>query len=158
NSTNFFVNTEMLTRARQCNLGIAEVGVRHRPRLRGQSTVSMGDVPKTLATLLPFWWSKFLFPARANESPRGSWIDLLLVLTVAVILFLSRMGLPLLEPEEARYAEIPRQMLLADQWFVPTLHGQPYLDKPPLLYWMVMASYKLFGVHDWAARLVPGLC
>ena len=40
---------------------------------------------------------------------------------------------------------------------VPILHGQPYLDKPPLLYWLLMGSYRIFGVADWAARLVPGL-
>jgi 4-amino-4-deoxy-L-arabinose transferase-like glycosyltransferase len=64
--------------------------------------------------------------------------------------------LPLLEPEEARYAEIPRQMLAEGSWFLPVLHGQPYLQKPPLFYWLVMGVYELFGVHDWAARLVPG--
>src|SRR5205814_8175812 len=57
--------------------------------------------------------------------------------------------------EETRYAEIPRQMLVADSWIVPLFHGQPYYDKPPLLYWLVMLSYRVFGVHDWAARLVP---
>jgi 4-amino-4-deoxy-L-arabinose transferase-like glycosyltransferase len=66
-----------------------------------------------------------------------------------------RLGIPLQEPQEARYAEIPRQMLVAGNWLVPTLHREPYLDKPPLLYWLVMTSYSLFGVHDWAARLVP---
>src|SRR4029077_13643414 len=35
--------------------------------------------------------------------------------------------------------------------------GEQYLDKPPLLYWLVMVSYSIFGVHDWAARLVPAL-
>jgi dolichol-phosphate mannosyltransferase len=63
----------------------------------------------------------------------------------------------LLEPDEARYAEIPRQMLADGNWLVPTLHDQPYVHKPPLLYWLVMASYSLFGVHDWAARIVPGI-
>ncbi len=48
-------------------------------------------------------------------------------------------------------------MLEQGRWLVPVLHGRPYLDKPPLLYWLVMASYTLCGVHDWAARLVPGL-
>src|SRR5262249_17450171 len=37
---------------------------------------------------------------------------------------------------------------------VPMLHGLPYYDKPPLLYWLIMISYSVFGVHDWAARLV----
>jgi 4-amino-4-deoxy-L-arabinose transferase-like glycosyltransferase len=40
---------------------------------------------------------------------------------------------------------------------VPVLHGQDYLDKPPLFDWLVMGSYRLFGVHDWAARLAAGL-
>jgi dolichol-phosphate mannosyltransferase len=35
------------------------------------------------------------------------------------------------------------------------LHGQPYYDKPPLLYWLIMSCYVVCGVHDWAARLVP---
>ncbi len=48
-------------------------------------------------------------------------------------------------------------MLAEGRLLVPTLHAQPYLDKPPLLYWSVMASYRLFGVHDWSAHLVPGL-
>jgi dolichol-phosphate mannosyltransferase len=46
-------------------------------------------------------------------------------------------------------------MLVERNWLIPVLHHEPYLDKPPLLYWLVMASYSLFGVHDWAARLVP---
>src|SRR5262249_61460083 len=59
--------------------------------------------------------------------------------------------------EGVRYAELPRQMLAADRWVVRVLHGQDYLDKPPLFYWLVMGGYRLFGVHEWAARLVAGL-
>src|SRR5207244_7940421 len=88
---------------------------------------------------------------------RGGWLPFLFVMAVAAILMFSRMGMPLLEPEEARYAEIPRQMLADGQWLVPHLNGQPYLDKPPLLYWSVMASYSMFGIHDWSARLAAGL-
>jgi len=85
------------------------------------------------------------------------WPALLLVLGMAAPLFLAVLDAPLLEPQEPRYAEIPRQMLEQGRWLVPVLHGREYLDKPPLLYWSVMAGYCLFGVHDWAARLVPGL-
>jgi 4-amino-4-deoxy-L-arabinose transferase-like glycosyltransferase len=161
----FFVNAEMLTKARQCGLEVAEVGVRHRPRLRGQSKVSLGEVPRTLATLLPFWWSRVLFagearPARragkGESSPCSRW-GLVVLLFCAVTLFFLRLRAPLLEPQEPRYAEIPRQMLNEGRLLVPVLHGEPYLDKPPLLYWLVMGSYGMFGVHDWAARLAPGL-
>jgi 4-amino-4-deoxy-L-arabinose transferase-like glycosyltransferase len=82
----------------------------------------------------------------------------LFLLLLACLLFFARLRAPLLEPQEARYAEIPRQMLAEGSYLVPVLHGQPYLDKPPLLYWLVMASYRLFGVADWSARLVPAGC
>jgi 4-amino-4-deoxy-L-arabinose transferase-like glycosyltransferase len=80
----------------------------------------------------------------------GFWI----VAILAGLLFFVRFHCPLQEPQEARYAEIPRQMLEERSFVVPVLHGQPYLDKPPLFYWLVMVSYSLFGVHDWSARLV----
>jgi glycosyltransferase involved in cell wall biosynthesis len=54
-SRGFFVNTEMLTRARQLGLRVAETGVRHRPRSDGVSKVSVWDIPRTLGHLLPFW-------------------------------------------------------------------------------------------------------
>ena len=88
---------------------------------------------------------------------QGCFSHTLLVVAVAGALFFARLDAPLLEPQEARYAEIPRQMLADGSWLTPILHGQPYLDKPPLLYWLVMLSYKVFEVHDWAARLVPGI-
>ncbi|HTU19113.1 MAG TPA: glycosyltransferase [Gemmataceae bacterium] len=157
----FFVNAEMLTKARQRGLPIVEVGVRHRPRLRGESKVSLREVPRVFATLLPFWWSRVLFAgdaARGLASPRKhSGIPVILLALIALTLFFLRLRAPLLEPQEPRYAEIPRQMLSEGHWLVPVLHGEPYLDKPPLLYWLVMGSYSVFGVHDWAARLVPGL-
>jgi dolichol-phosphate mannosyltransferase len=56
-SPDFFVNTEMLTKARLKDIDVVEVGVSHRPRLAGHSKVSLLDVPRTLARLLPFWWS-----------------------------------------------------------------------------------------------------
>ena len=60
---------------------------------------------------------------------------------------------PLWEPDEARYAEIPREMLASHDWLTPRLNGVLYFEKPPLQYWMSAASLKLFGLHDWAARL-----
>jgi 4-amino-4-deoxy-L-arabinose transferase-like glycosyltransferase len=82
---------------------------------------------------------------------------LFLCLGAAAFLIFARLGGPFLEPEEARYAEIPRQMLAQERFLVPVFDGQDYLDKPPLLYWSVMACYACFGVHVWSARLVPCL-
>lgn len=70
-ASDFFVNTEMLTRARLEGLRIAEVGVRHRPRRAGRSTVTLRDVPRTLARLIPFWF-RVRFGRVSPAKPRPS--------------------------------------------------------------------------------------
>ncbi|MFL5330853.1 MAG: ArnT family glycosyltransferase [Gemmataceae bacterium] len=84
------------------------------------------------------------------------WLALLVAGAVG-LLVLARLPMPLLEPEEGRYAEIPRQMLVAGEIVVPVLGGEPYLDKPPLSYWLNMAAYRVFGISEWSARIVPCL-
>lgn len=56
---------------------------------------------------------------------------------------------------EGLYATIAKEMLASGEWVVPHLNGVPYLEKPPLLYWMVAASLALFGHSEVAVRLVP---
>lgn len=155
---NFFVNTEMLYRARRLGLRIGEVGVHHRPRAAGESKVSLLAVPRTLGSLLPFWWNNVLFPARlAPIAAAGFWFwaALLCLALVAGVQLFHRLQYPLIEPDEARYAEIAREMLASGDYLVPRLFSEPYLDKPPLLYWLLAGSYSCFGISDWSARLPP---
>jgi len=51
------------------------------------------------------------------------------------------------------YAQVPSEMLAAGRWIFTTLNGAPYLEKPPLLYWINLLAFRVFGVSDWAARL-----
>ncbi len=60
---------------------------------------------------------------------------------------------PLFDPDEGRYAEIPREMVASGDWVTPTLNGMPYFEKPPLQYWATSVFYSVFGVHEWTARL-----
>ena len=60
---------------------------------------------------------------------------------------------PLWEPDEARYAEIPREMLALGDWLTPRLNYVLYFEKPPLQYWLSAAAMRLFGEHPFAARL-----
>jgi 4-amino-4-deoxy-L-arabinose transferase-like glycosyltransferase len=115
-------------------------------------------VPRSLPGWLPFLWSRVLFPGPPAPPP-GAWrlLRLLSLVVLPGVLLYPCLGFRLFEPDESRYAQIPREMLLDGEFIVPLLQGEPYLDKPPLLYWLVMASYRLFGVHDWSARLVPAL-
>ncbi len=84
--------------------------------------------------------------------------DAILVALVGAWLFWAHLGSPLLEPDESRYAEIPRLMLRTGDWLTPKLQGKPYNDKPPLVYWMIAGSYSLFGISIESARLVPATC
>ena len=54
---------------------------------------------------------------------------------------------------DAVQAQIARNMLSSGDWVTARLDGVAYLEKPPLVYWMIAISYKVFGVHDWAARI-----
>jgi Dolichyl-phosphate-mannose-protein mannosyltransferase len=58
---------------------------------------------------------------------------------------------------DAVQAQIARNMLNSGDWVTARLDGVAYLEKPPLIYWMIAISYKIFGVHDWAARIPVAL-
>jgi len=60
---------------------------------------------------------------------------------------------PLGEPDEARYAEVAREMFASGNWLTPKLDGFNFFDKPALQYWASALFYDLFGVHEWSARL-----
>jgi 4-amino-4-deoxy-L-arabinose transferase-like glycosyltransferase len=64
---------------------------------------------------------------------------------------------PLFNPDEGRYAEIPREMLSGGDWVIPHLDGLDYIEKPPLQYWATATMYRLFGVSEFAARLYTAL-
>lgn len=66
-------------------------------------------------------------------------------------------GRGLNEPDEGRFAEIGREMAASGDWLVPRLNGVMHLSKPPLTYWLIGASIKLFGPTEFAARLPAAL-
>ena len=79
----------------------------------------------------------------------------------AVFTFVSLYALglrTLVPPDEGRYAEMAREMFVSGDWITTRLNGIKYFEKPPLQAWMNAASFALFGVGDWQARLWTGLC
>jgi 4-amino-4-deoxy-L-arabinose transferase-like glycosyltransferase len=72
---------------------------------------------------------------------------------LAVAWFATLPMRPLLDPDEGRYAEIPREMLTQGDWVTPRLDGLKYFEKPPLQYWATAAIYSVAGVTEWTARL-----
>src|SRR6516225_11892297 len=59
----------------------------------------------------------------------------------------------LMDDVDAVQAQIARTMLESGDWVTARLDGVAYLEKSPLIYWMMAVSFRIFGVHDWAARL-----
>ncbi len=79
----------------------------------------------------------------------------LIVTLVAAVVFLGGAASPpsLMDDVDAVQAQIARNMLESGDWVTARLNGVAYLEKSPLIYWLIAASYAVFGVHDWVARL-----
>src|SRR5580700_6985443 len=68
---------------------------------------------------------------------------------LAAILYIPGLGKPALwEPDEGRYAEIAREMVVSGDYVTPRDDSELYFEKPPLVYWANAASIKIFGVNE----------
>ena len=85
-------------------------------------------------------------------------VQFLLFLAFIIFYFYGLGHLPLLGPDEPRYAQVAREMLLRNDFITPTLGGHTWFEKPPLLYWMQIAAFRIFGINEAAARLGPAVC
>lgn len=72
-------------------------------------------------------------------------------------LYLFGLTMPLVGPDEPRYAQVAREMYERGDWITPTLGGFNWFEKPALLYWLEIAAYKVFGVTEFSARLGSAL-
>ena len=81
------------------------------------------------------------------------WLYLLIAAVVLIVYILPLGGRPLITPDEARYAEIPREMLENGNWISPRLNGVRYFEKTPFSYWAFAVSFKIFGMNRFALRL-----
>src|SRR6266852_7691562 len=101
----------------------------------------------------------------ANSSGEGSdaadlltsksWILYLTVALVAGAIYLGCIVSPpsLMDDSDAVLAQAARNMITSGDWVTPHLDGVAYLEKAPLYYWPLAVSFKVFGIHDWAARI-----
>ncbi|MFS2003960.1 glycosyltransferase family 39 protein [Duganella sp. CT11-25] len=81
------------------------------------------------------------------------------LLAAFTIVWLYMLGFrTLVPPDEGRYAEMAREMFASGDWITTRLNGIKYFEKPPLQTWMNAATYAVFGLGEWQARLWTGLC
>ena len=89
---------------------------------------------------------------------KNSALLFLAVASLSSFLFFFKLGdRSLRNPDEGRYAEIAKEMVLRHDWIEPKLYGIDYLKKPVLFYWLLALSFKVFGFNEFAARFVPAL-
>jgi 4-amino-4-deoxy-L-arabinose transferase-like glycosyltransferase len=93
--------------------------------------------------------------AEQDSARRNHRLFLAIVVVVWAVIYVSTIFRPaLMDDADTVHAEAAREMAESGDWV--TLHingGFRYLEKAPLMYWCVAASFKLFGVHEWSARL-----
>jgi 4-amino-4-deoxy-L-arabinose transferase-like glycosyltransferase len=80
------------------------------------------------------------------------------VAVVYLVLFYKLGNLPFVGADEPRYARIAEEMNDRQDYVTPTLQGRPWLEKPPLLFWLESASFRFLGVSEWSARLPVAFC
>ena len=84
---------------------------------------------------------------------KKTWLYFLIAAIIVTVYILPLGARPLLTPDESRYAEIPREMILSGNYISPRLNGVRYFEKTPFSYWAFAASFKIFGMNRFALRL-----
>jgi 4-amino-4-deoxy-L-arabinose transferase-like glycosyltransferase len=94
------------------------------------------------------------FPQSATSPRHWSPRPIAIIVLAWLILQIGGLFSPgLLDDVDSIYIEIAREMLHRHDYVTPYINGVRFFDKPPLMYWMAAASMRIFGIHDWAARL-----
>jgi 4-amino-4-deoxy-L-arabinose transferase-like glycosyltransferase len=79
------------------------------------------------------------------------------VLLAAILLLWGIWSWPLSDPDAGMYADISARMAASGDWMMPRFNGLRYLEKPPLLYWLIASAYRLSGPTEWGAHLWPAV-
>ena len=80
-----------------------------------------------------------------------------ILLALSAPFLFVKLGMPFLDPDEGLYATIVQEMVSHGDWVMPHANGLPYLEKPPLYFWLTSLTFGLFGASEWATRLWSAL-
>src|SRR6267143_6401861 len=91
---------------------------------------------------------------RGTDAP-ANWPVLLLVLLLSTTVYLGCTFSPpsLMDDVDGAVSQIARNMVTSGDWVTPRADGIAFLEKPAMFYWPIAVSFKVFGIHDWAARI-----
>ena len=104
------------------------------------------NAPESARRLPPWHWTI------------ADWRLLCLLSVLAGVVFLPALhSFGILDPSDGLYAECTREMLERHDLMTPYFNYQPFYEKPILIYWLIAAAYKGFGISEWTARLPSAL-
>jgi hypothetical protein len=89
---------------------------------------------------------------RAATAAHARLVELALLLALAIPFLFVKLGMPLLDPDEGLYASVAQEMLSRGDWVIPHVNGLPYVEKPPLYFWLTAGTMWLVGPTEWAVR------
>lgn len=132
----------------------------HTSNVIHSNSVTLKPILASASNRMRFWWNTIAFPQRAEAVPAptnawnaNQWLVVICIMLMASLMFFTNLGYPLLEPDEARNAQIGLNVYQTGEWMSLMVDGEYYWDKPPLQAWMTAASYHVFGPSEFAARL-----
>ena len=95
---------------------------------------------------------------KLDPAPATARRDLACLALLFGLLYFFQLGdSNLVNPDESRYAEIPREMIASGDYVLPRLNGVLYFEKPPLMYWVLAGFLRVFGPDELAMRATPAL-
>ena len=94
-----------------------------------------------------------------KKDKKTLWLfSVLWLFLISFIAFFSKLGsIGLLDKTEPMFAEAARQMVITGDWITPYWNQEVRFDKPPLTYWLIGLSFKIFGINEWGARIPSAL-
>lgn len=98
-----------------------------------------------------------MLPRVMKAWPSAPALPVGLLLIVSIPFLFVHLGFPLLDPDEGLYALIAYEMLRSGDWVVPYINGVPYVEKPPLYFWLTALAMAVAGPADWAVRIWSAL-
>ena len=96
-----------------------------------------------------------MFKSEINKDNKTAY-QLLLVLAILVNLF--TINTSFFTDDPGLYGSIAKQLIYKHQFWQLFTYGNDWLDKPHLPFWLVLISFKIFGIHTWTYKLPALLC
>lgn len=124
---------------------------------RQHECLSSAQVAGRIVSLRLTFGSHLGMNAPTIDSRRLGYAAGFLLAALAVLILVPGIHVTLFDRDEGWYAEVCREMAQSGDWWTPRYLGAVWLTKPPLAFWLVAASYSVFGIGAWQGRLVSVL-